>query len=214
MPAAEIAALKPKGLILSGGPSSVYSPKAPLPDPAIFKLGIPILGICYGVQLMAQFLGGKVEPGQKREYGKGTLSVIDGDCALFAGLPASLQVWNSHGDKLAKMPKGFKAVAASDNSEFAAIEDRARHFFGLQFHPEVAHTPAGARSWPILSTRFAAAAGTGRCAIIWTRPWRKSASKAGDGARNPGLERRGGFQRGGGPVAQGHWRAVDLHLCQ
>src|ERR1039458_849395 len=117
-PASEIAALKPKGLILSGGPSSVYSPAAPLPDPAIFKLGLPILGICYGVQLMAHFLGGKVERGQKREYGKGTLSVTDDSCALFANLPASLQVWNSHGDKLAKIPKGFKAVATSDNSEF------------------------------------------------------------------------------------------------
>ncbi|MGD0816275.1 MAG: glutamine-hydrolyzing GMP synthase [Verrucomicrobiota bacterium] len=142
-PASEIAALKPKGLILSGGPSSVYSPKAPLADPAIFKLGVPILGICYGLQLMAQFLGGKVERGLKREYGKGTLSVTDAACALFAGLPALLQVWNSHGDKLARMPRGFKAVAASDNSEFAAIEDRARRFFGLQFHPEVVHTLRG-----------------------------------------------------------------------
>src|SRR5580704_6902288 len=100
MPAREIAALKPKGLILSGGPSSVYSPTAPLPDPEIFKLGIPILGICYGVQLMGHLLGGRVEPGQKREFGKGTLSVTDSQCALFANLPASLQIWNSHGDKL------------------------------------------------------------------------------------------------------------------
>jgi GMP synthase (glutamine-hydrolysing) len=92
---------------------------------------------------MAQYLGGKVEPGQKREYGKGTLTVTDRACPLFAKLPTSLQVWNSHGDKLAKIPKGFKTVAASDNSEFAAIEDRARHFFGLQFHPEVVHTPRG-----------------------------------------------------------------------
>jgi GMP synthase (glutamine-hydrolysing) len=142
-PASEIAALHPKGLILSGGPSSVYSPTAPLPDPAVFKLGLPILGICYGVQLMAHYLGGKVERGQKREYGKGTLSVTDRHCALFADLPGSLQVWNSHGDKLARIPKGFKAVAASDNSELAAIEDRSRRFFGLQFHPEVVHTPRG-----------------------------------------------------------------------
>ena len=142
-PASEIAALRPKGLILSGGPSSVYSPNAPLPDPAIFKLGVPILGICYGIQLMAQYLGGKVERGQKREFGKGTLSVTDRSCALFHDLPPSLQVWNSHGDKLAKIPKGFKPVAASDNSELAAIEDRSRRFFGLQFHPEVVHTPRG-----------------------------------------------------------------------
>jgi GMP synthase (glutamine-hydrolysing) len=141
--AAEIAAVKPKGLILSGGPASVYSPHAPLPDPAIFQLGLPILGICYGAQLMAHFLGGKVARGLKREYGKGTLLITDPFSALFANLPDSLQVWNSHGDKLIAPPEGFKPVATSDNSEFAAIEDRDRQFFGLQFHPEVAHTPRG-----------------------------------------------------------------------
>ena len=142
-PAAEIAALKPKGIILSGGPSSVYSPKAPLPDPVIFQLGVPVLGICYGVQLLAQFLGGKVEKGLKREYGKGTLSIKDKSCALFSKLPANLQVWNSHGDKLTKIPTGFKPVAVTENSEFAAIENREKKFFGLQFHPEVVHTPRG-----------------------------------------------------------------------
>jgi GMP synthase (glutamine-hydrolysing) len=143
MPAAEIAALKPKGLILSGGPCSVYSPKAPLPDRAIFKLGVPILGICYGVQLMAYLLGGKVARGQKREYGKGTLLVTDPFSVLFANLPDSLQVWNSHGDKLVTPPDGFQSVATSENSEFAAIEHHERKFFGLQFHPEVVHTPQG-----------------------------------------------------------------------
>jgi GMP synthase (glutamine-hydrolysing) len=143
LPAAEIAALKPRGLILSGGPASVYAPKAPVPDPAIFELGIPILGICYGAQLMAHLLGGKVVRGQKREYGKGTLLVTDPFCSLFANLPDSLQVWNSHSDKLTAPPRGFKAVATSENTEFAAIEDRERKFFGLQFHPEVAHTPNG-----------------------------------------------------------------------
>ena len=142
-PAAEIAALKPKGIILSGGPSSVYSPKAPLPDPVIFQLGVPVLGICYGVQLLAQFLGGKVEKGLKREYGKGTLSIKDKSCVLFSKLPANLQVWNSHGDKLTKIPNGFKPVAVTENSEFAAIENREKKFFGLQFHPEVVHTPRG-----------------------------------------------------------------------
>jgi GMP synthase (glutamine-hydrolysing) len=141
--AKEIAALAPKGLILSGGPSSVYSAKAPLPDPAIFKLGIPVLGICYGLQAMAHFLGGKVEPGQKREYGKGTLRVKDSFCPLFANLPETLQVWNSHGDKLTRLPSGFKAVAVTENSKFAVFENRARKLFGLQFHPEVAHTPRG-----------------------------------------------------------------------
>ena len=142
-PAHEIAELEPSGIILSGGPSSVYAENAPLPDKNIFQLGIPILGICFGVQLFAQFLGGKVEKGQKREYGKGTLTVKDSSCALFSKLPQSLQVWNSHGDKLTKLPDGFKSVAVTENSEFAAIENRERKFFGLQFHPEVVHTPRG-----------------------------------------------------------------------
>ena len=142
-PAAEIARLNPKGIILSGGPNSVYSPKAPLPDRNLFKLGLPVLGICYGVQVLAQFLGGKVERGQKREYGKGTLTVGDSCCALFGGLPNSLQVWNSHGDKLTRLPKDFAVVGTTENSDYAAIEDRARRFFGIQFHPEVVHTPRG-----------------------------------------------------------------------
>ncbi|HEU6449597.1 MAG TPA: glutamine-hydrolyzing GMP synthase [Verrucomicrobiae bacterium] len=142
-PAKEIEKLKPSGLILSGGPSSVYAKDAPMPDKNIFKLGIPVLGICYGVQLLAHFLGGKVEKGLKREYGKGTLRVVDSYCPLFANLPESLQVWNSHGDKLTKLPKDFKSVAVTENSEYAAIENRPRKFFGLQFHPEVAHTPRG-----------------------------------------------------------------------
>ncbi len=114
-----------------------------MPDKSIFKLGVPVLGICYGVQLFAQFLGGRVEKGLKREYGKGTLTVKAKSCALFKGLPTQLQVWNSHGDKLTKIPGGFKPVAATENSPFAAIEDRARKLFGIQFHPEVVHTPRG-----------------------------------------------------------------------
>jgi GMP synthase (glutamine-hydrolysing) len=142
-PAAEIAALKPKGLILSGGPASVYSVDAPLPDKKVFGLGIPVLGVCYGLQLLAHFLGGKVEPGLKREYGKGTLTIKDKSCPLLKKLPRQMQIWNSHGDKLTAMPLGFKAVAVSDNSDFAAIEHRERHVYGIQFHPEVAHTPLG-----------------------------------------------------------------------
>ena len=142
-PAEEIRKLAPKGIILSGGPSSVYAKGAPLPDKAIFKLGVPILGICYGVQIFAHSLGGKVEKGQRREYGKATLTIKDKSCALFRKLPKTLQVWNSHGDKLTKIPTGFKAVATTDNSEFAAIENRERRMYGIQFHPEVVHTPKG-----------------------------------------------------------------------
>jgi GMP synthase (glutamine-hydrolysing) len=142
-PADEIAAMQPKGIILSGGPASVYARGAPLPDPEIFKLGIPMLGICYGEQVMVHYLGGRVERGLKREYGKGTLKVKDGFCPLFANLPETLQVWNSHADKITKIPRGFKTVAVTENSDFAAIENRARKLFALQFHPEVAHTPRG-----------------------------------------------------------------------
>jgi GMP synthase (glutamine-hydrolysing) len=142
-PAAELAAMTPKGLILSGGPASVYAKGAPQPDPAIFKLKIPLLGICYGLQLLAHYLGGKVEPGSRREFGKGTLRVTDSFCPLFANLPETLQVWNSHGDKLTRLPKGFKSVAVTENSDYAAIESRDRKTFGLQFHPEVVHTPHG-----------------------------------------------------------------------
>ena len=142
-PAPKIAKLKPRGLILSGGPASVYAQNAPLPDPAIFKLGTPLLGICYGLQLIAQFMGGKVESGARREYGKGRLKITDPDCALFGKLPGELQVWNSHGDKITKLPKGFKSVAVTENSDFAAVEERKKAIFGLQFHPEVVHTPKG-----------------------------------------------------------------------
>ena len=141
--AKEIAALNPKGIILSGGPASVYAKKAPLPDRAIFRLKVPVLGVCYGLQIMAHFLGGKVEPGLKREFGKGTLQVTDSFCPLFANLPEKLQIWNSHGDRLTKLPPGFKSVAVSENSHYAALERRDRNLFGLQFHPEVVHTPRG-----------------------------------------------------------------------
>jgi GMP synthase (glutamine-hydrolysing) len=130
------------GIILSGGPSSVYAPKAPLPDKAIFDLGVPVLGICYGIHLMGLLLGGEVARGKQREYGLGTLNII-GESPLFKDVPASSKVWNSHGDKLLRMPAGYRVVASSENSEFAAIEDDSRRFYGIQFHPEVFHTEYG-----------------------------------------------------------------------
>ena len=142
-PASVIAGMNPAGIILSGGPSSVYAKDAPLPDRTVFNLNVPVLGVCFGLQLMAKFLNGKVERGQKREYGKGTLRVKKTRCRLFDGLPTELQVWNSHGDKLTKLPDDFKAVATTENSGFAAIENAKARFYGLQFHPEVAHTPKG-----------------------------------------------------------------------
>jgi len=140
--AGEIASRKPKGIILSGGPASVYAPKAPQVDAAVFELGIPVLGICYGMQLIAKNLGGKVQKSTHREYGRGTLTVKSAS-KLFSKLPKKLEIWNSHGDKLIKAPKGFKAIAVTENAPFAAIEHATDHIYGIQFHPEVAHTPRG-----------------------------------------------------------------------
>ncbi len=141
-PAKEIKKLAPKGIILSGGPASVYSKDAPKPDRKVFNLGVPVLGICYGLQVIGHFLGGKIERGLKREFGKGTLKVKSAS-PLFRGLPKSLQVWNSHGDKLTKLPKGFATVAVTENSDFAVVQNLEREIYGLQFHPEVVHTPKG-----------------------------------------------------------------------
>ena len=132
----------PVGIVLSGGPASVFAKDSPKPNPGIFKLGVPILGICYGLQLMGKMLGGEVKSSDRREYGRGTLS-IERKGTLFSGLPAKLSVWNSHGDSLAKLPRGFRALAKTENSSYAAIEDSKRKFFGLQFHPEVEHSEKG-----------------------------------------------------------------------
>jgi len=140
--ASTIAKLKPSGIILSGGPASVYAKKAPQVDTKIYSLGLPVLGICYGMQLIAHGLGGKVERSTEREYGPGHLKA-DRSCALFHKLPASLEVWNSHGDKITKLPTGFKPLGKTENSPHAVIGDTKRHIYGLQFHPEVVHTPRG-----------------------------------------------------------------------
>jgi GMP synthase (glutamine-hydrolysing) len=140
--AAEIAHLKPSGLILSGGPASVYDKGAPHLDPEIFSLGIPVLGICYGLMLMAHHLGGQVVFTGRREYGAGTLHIANGS-QLLDGLGPQIDVWNSHGDEVTALPKGFRAPGRTESSNFAAVEDPQRKLYGLQFHPEVAHTPRG-----------------------------------------------------------------------
>jgi GMP synthase (glutamine-hydrolysing) len=130
------------GIILSGGPSSVFAPKAPIPDAGIFEMGVPVLGICYGLHLMGHMLGGKVVKGSRREYGHGTLQVSRRG-RLFARLPKKLRVWNSHGDKLLRVPPGFRPIARTENSPYAVLEDLKRDFYAIQFHPEVFHTERG-----------------------------------------------------------------------
>ncbi|MGC9398051.1 MAG: glutamine-hydrolyzing GMP synthase [Anaerolineae bacterium] len=142
-PAGRVLALHPKGVILSGGPNSVYDEGAPsLPD-YVLESGVPVLGICYGLQLLAQALGGEVAPGAKREYGPATIEVLAPESPLFVGLPSRLQVWMSHGDHVTALPSGFRALARSESGVLAAMGDAERRLYGVQFHPEVAHTPRG-----------------------------------------------------------------------
>ena len=140
--AERIKAENPAGIILSGGPASVYQEHAPKCDPAIFELGVPVLGICYGLQLMIHTFGGKVAAGTAREYGKAMLKSVGKD-KLFEGLDGEFQVWMSHGDKVLELPEGFVTVAVTANTEYAAINLPEKHFYGIQFHPEVVHTPRG-----------------------------------------------------------------------
>ncbi|MEZ6133050.1 MAG: glutamine-hydrolyzing GMP synthase [Planctomycetaceae bacterium] len=140
--AERIAELKPKGLILSGGPASVYGTGAPTIDPAIFDLGIPILGICYGMQIACHTLGGSILPADSREFGRSPCSII-GDNPLFAGIPQTFNAWMSHGDQVGSLDGGFAAIASTGNCPNAAVQHRERQLYGIQFHPEVTHTQFG-----------------------------------------------------------------------
>jgi GMP synthase (glutamine-hydrolysing) len=139
----EIRSYSPVGIILSGGPSSVYDKDAPLADKIVFDLGVPVLGICYGLQFMVYALGGKVRPAAKREYGHAKVEIQESDSQLFQGLPKLLAVWMSHGDSAEELPPGFRLTAKTPNA-VAAIENTERKMWAVQFHPEVHHTPLGA----------------------------------------------------------------------
>ena len=141
-PWSQIAARKPVAVILSGGPSSVYEDGSPHPDPAIWTGGVPMLGICYGLHLMAQGLGGEVVSFERKEFGPATVSVTPDD-RLFAGLDPEQSVWMSHGDSIKRLPDGFGSTARTDSTPYAAVADPARRMYGIQFHPEVVHTPKG-----------------------------------------------------------------------
>lgn len=140
----EISAFAPRGIVLSGGPSSVYDDGAPLPDPGIFSLGVPILGICYGMQVMAHMLDGRVAGSLKREYGRAVLRV-DIDTGLLRGVGENTRVWMSHGDRIEALPPGFRSIAHTDNAPLAAMSEQDKKLYALQFHPEVVHTEEGVR---------------------------------------------------------------------
>ncbi|MEJ2671643.1 MAG: glutamine-hydrolyzing GMP synthase [Deltaproteobacteria bacterium] len=142
MPLADIKQFNPQGIILSGGPRSVYDRDAPSVDPDLFSLGVPVLGICYGIQLMNHLLGGAVAPAVSREYGHKAFTITNFD-DLFYGLNPGEQVWMSHGDRVERLAPGFEVIGYSDSSPTGAIRDLARRLYGVQFHPEVQHTPRG-----------------------------------------------------------------------
>ncbi|MEJ7728043.1 MAG: glutamine-hydrolyzing GMP synthase [Polyangiaceae bacterium] len=144
LPVAELARMRPAAVVLSGGPSSVYGEGAPHPDPALFEIGVPILGICYGLQIMAHLLGGKVERASEREYGPATVTV-DRPVGVFSRFRVgdTLHVWMSHGDSLVALPEGFQPIGTSPSTPLCAAVHEQKRIYGLQFHPEVAHTPRG-----------------------------------------------------------------------
>jgi GMP synthase (glutamine-hydrolysing) len=161
MPLADIWAFGPTALILSGSPASIYQADAPKPDPGILEMGVPVLGICYGLCVLADFNGGAVSRAARREYGPADL-VVDQAEDLFADLPRSLPVWMSHGDKLDRLPGAFEVLAHTSNSPHAAFRHRERPFFGVQFHPEVVHTPQGKAVLANFLFRVA------KCQLTWT----------------------------------------------
>jgi GMP synthase (glutamine-hydrolysing) len=144
VPASRLRELAPRGIVLSGGPASVYADRAPAVDPAALSMGVPVLGICYGQQLLAQNLGGRVGSGSVREYGPAQLHRV-ASSPLLDGLEPEETVWMSHGDEVDSLPPGFRVLATTEDCPHAAIEDPARQLFGIQFHPEVVHTPHGER---------------------------------------------------------------------
>ena len=178
-----IDSLRPAAVILSGGPASVTAEDGPRAPARVFELGVPVLGICYGQQSMCVELGGAVETSDDREFGRATLEVIQ-DCALFDGLwevGGKHQVWMSHGDRVSVLPEGFRVVAVSENAPFAAIADDARHFYGVQFHPEVVHTPEGQALLKNFTHRVAGLSGDWTMAAFREREIARIREQVGDG---------------------------------
>ena len=169
----------PQGIILSGGPASVHEATTPRAPDAVFQMGLPVLGICYGEQTMVQQMGGQVEASDHREFGRAFIDIQE-SCALFEGLWAKgerHQVWMSHGDKINAIPEGFRVVATSDGSPYAAIANDDNRFYGVQFHPEVMHTPDGAKLLKNFTNNICGLSGDWTMASFRERKSPKSAPK-------------------------------------
>ena len=212
-PMAELERRGAKAVILSGGPSSVYDTDAPRADPALWSGRIPVLGICYGLQLMAHELGGEVVSSTKREYGPATVNVTDGD-GLLAGIDRVQPVWMSHGDSILRPPSGFRPIAQTDSTPFAGLADPSRNLYGIQFHPEVVHTPVGR---DVLRNFVVGIAGV-PAELDGREPRRDDRGRdprtGRDRPRHLRALRRGGLRGRGNAGAPGHRRAADLHLRQ
>ena len=208
---AQIRAYEPAGIVLSGGPCSVYDADAPLCDPGVLSLGLPVLGICYGLQWMVHTLGGQVQRADRREYGPAELELRDGSL-LFAGLPRRIKIWMSHGDHVLALPAGFHVTGATGSS-LSAAEDPARRIFAVQFHPEVQHTERGTEILRNFIFR-----------VCQAQPnWSGCFFHCGDGGGHPQAsrkrartlraERGRGFSRGGRTGPPRHRRPVDKRFC-
>ena len=185
----EIYSFSPKGIILSGGPASVTNKSTPRAPDEIFSMGIPILGICYGQQTMVEQLGGNVTNSEEKEFGRAELNISD-NCDLFNGIFAlgeKKQVWMSHGDRVTKLPEAFKVVGSSKNAPYAAIADDNRKFYGLQFHPEVVHTPEGAQIIKNFTHKISGCNGTWNMSSFKDSKIEKIKSQVGSGSVICGL---------------------------
>jgi GMP synthase (glutamine-hydrolysing) len=180
LPPGRIKERRPGGIILSGGPQSVYRKDAPLADRELFSLGVPVLGICYGLQVIASLLGGKVSPSRSREYGRSRLQVT-GPSSLLEGVEGESVVWMSHGDQVEAVPEGFATVGVTETCPHAVIEDRGRNIYGLQFHPEVAHTEQGTRILENFLRRICGFTGTWNMGSFVERETQAIRDQVGDG---------------------------------
>ena len=210
-PSEKLSHLKVKGFVLSGGPASVYDEGAPTLAPYVVASGLPVLGICYGMQLLAQSLGGRVAPASRREYGHAVITLSDPAHGLLHDLPATMPVWMSHSDRIVELPPGFRSVAYSDDSPIAAMSNDTG-CLGIQFHPEVVHTPQGSQLLRNFLFEVAGCSGDWTAANFVEESIRTNARA---GRRRPGDLRALGrrrLRRGGLAGARRSRRPADLHL--